>query len=230
MMKFQITIFLTILLFFACESKNELVTDDLSETSKIINEDSLIYSVISATLEEFKFHFRIPPPPPPPLDRNDFETDEDFEEKIAKNNLIYNEMKAYYYDSIIFVYYVNEHLFQLEYNSVIEYLDESFVVDSLDFPFSNEIKIINLDSIKQGNFKLISERYSNPKTSQFYDVENFNGIMNFSKMLFNKDYTKVIFSFDNITSCGMTYQLKTIKMEYIENKWQLIDQKTFYLN
>jgi hypothetical protein len=229
-MKFQITIFLIVSLFFACESKNELVTEELSENSKIINEDSITLAIISVTLEEFKFHFSPPPPPPPPpLDRNEFNSDEEFEEEILKNKLIYEEIKVNTYDTVKFVYYINEHLFPLEYNSAIEYLDESFVVDSLDFPFSNEIKIINIDSIKQVNFKLISERYSNPIASQFYHIENYNGIMNFSKMLFNQDYTKVIFSFDYIFSCGMTYQLKTIKMEYIDKQWQLIEQKTFNL-
>jgi hypothetical protein len=205
-----------------------LVTEELSKTSKIINEDSLTYSVISATLDEFKFYFRLPPPPPLALERNDFETDEEYENRNHKNVLNFIDSIYKNNDTIKYSYYLIENLFPLEYNSVIEYLDESFVVDSLDFPFSNEIKIITIDSIKQNNLKLISERYSNPKTSQFYHIENFNGIMNFSKMLFNKDYTKVIFSFDNVTSCGMTYQLKTIKMELIDNKWQLIQEKTIY--
>ncbi len=205
-----------------------MVTEELSKTSKIINEDSLTYSVISATLDEFKFYFRLPPPPPLALERNDFETDEEYENRNHKNVLNFIDSIYKNNDTIKYSYYLIENLFPLEYNSVIEYLDESFVVDSLDFPFSNEIKIITIDSIKQNNLKLISERYSNPKTSQFYHIENFNGIMNFSKMLFNKDYTKVIFSFDNVTSCGMTYQLKTIKMELIDNKWQLIQEKTIY--
>ncbi|CAG5085725.1 hypothetical protein [Parvicella tangerina] len=201
------------LLLFSCDnSRNTSKPIDQEVKSDSLDKIEIVQAIIE------KANKSSPKPPPAPLLRWPYESDEAYE--FRKDSLIDSYRASW--DTTTFVFVVEGKQYPIKYQHVERFLDDTFLLDSTDVVFNDSSDFFDVSKIREEGFVIVDSENAYAKDQDsLQDLakrDDFNSLLSFSKMIFNRDRTKVIFLLNQY--CGLYCGSGTLyKMAKSDEGW-----------
>lgn len=189
----------------SCQSEKVEPKNDLLIKNKV-QVDNLEIEVISHTIKDL-IHPTPPPPPPPRLK----ESEEDYNKRVTERSKEFRE----YCDTTIFTFYHSDSLTSFNFSN--ENYPEFHIQSN-----KSDAKKISIEKIKtEEQFKLSIEK----PDDNWNNWENeFIGIVQYSRIIFNDDYSKALFHCDFICG-GLCGGGSIVLAEKKKDKWIIINNE-----
>ena len=214
----SLLVILSIMIFLSCSENIEHSPKDKNEEPTDSSMLQLELEVIASFLDTRNSSLKAPPSF---LIQLPEETNGEYENRVSRQIDSLHSV----WDTTTFQFYIIDTLHSIGYNNILPLLDSTFVIDSTSVLFNEEKIHFDYRLLPVKKIELINEEYQEiDRHNPIWADYKFNGIVGFSRMIFNNDSTRVIFL--KSIHCGHFCGGGSIlKLEKNNGKWQTIDSK-----